>query len=51
MNGERVTYYPHRLQGVTLYREADRPVATGDRVHFTVLYRERHVANHELGTI
>ena len=50
-SGERVTYDPRRLQGVTLYREADRAFAVGDRVQFTAPYRERHVANRELGTI
>jgi ATP-dependent exoDNAse (exonuclease V) alpha subunit len=50
-NGERVTYDPRRLQGVTLHREANRAFARGDRVQFTAPYRERHVANRELGTI
>ena len=49
--GEQVTYDPRRLQGVTLYREADRTFAAGDRVQFTAPFRERHVANRELGTI
>ena len=50
-NGERVTYDPRRLQGVTLYRETDRAFAEGDRVQFTAPFREQHVANRELGTI
>jgi conjugative relaxase-like TrwC/TraI family protein len=50
-NGEQVTYDPRRLKGVTIYREADRAFARGDRVQFTAPYRERHVANRELGTI
>jgi conjugative relaxase-like TrwC/TraI family protein len=50
-DGEPVTYDPRRLQGVTLYREADRAFAVGDRVQFTAPYRERHIANRELGTI
>jgi conjugative relaxase-like TrwC/TraI family protein len=50
-DGERVTYDPRRLQGVTVYRDADRAFATGDRVQFTAPYREWHVANRELGTI
>ena len=49
--GERVTYDPCRLQGVTLYREADRAFAVGDRVQFTAPYRARQVANRELGTV
>lgn len=50
-SGDRVTYDPRRLQGVTLYREADRAFAVGDRVQFTAPDRERHVANRELGTL
>ena len=50
-SGERVTYDPRRLQGVTLYREADRAFAVGDRVQFTAPYREHHVANRELATL
>ena len=50
-DGERATYDPRRLQGVTLYRETDREFAEGDRVQFTAPFRERHVANRELGTI
>jgi len=50
-DGERVTYDPRRLQGVTVYREAERAFATGDRVQFTAPYRERHVANRGLGAI
>jgi ATP-dependent exoDNAse (exonuclease V) alpha subunit len=50
-NGESITYDPRRLQGVTLYREADRAFAVGDRVQFTAPYRKRQVANRELGTL
>ena len=46
-----VTYYPRRLQGVTLYRETDRAFAAGDRVQTTAPDRERGVPNRELGTI
>ena len=49
--GERLTYDPRRLQGVTLFRETERTFARGDRVQFTAPFRERHVANRELGTI
>jgi len=49
--GEHVTYDPRRLQGVTLYREADRAFAVGDRLQFTAPDRERHVANRELATL
>jgi ATP-dependent exoDNAse (exonuclease V) alpha subunit len=50
-NGERVSYDPRRLHGVTLYRETQRAFSEGDRVQFTAPDRERHVANRELGTI
>ena len=50
-NGERVTYDPRRLQGVTVYRESERAFAVGDRVQITAPDRERHLANRELGTI
>jgi len=50
-NCERVSYDPRRLQGVTLYREAERAFSKGDRVQFTAPNREQHIANRELGTI
>jgi conjugative relaxase-like TrwC/TraI family protein len=50
-SGESLTYDPRRLQGVTLFREAERAFATGDRVQFTAPFRDRHVANRELGTL
>ena len=50
-NGERVTYDPRRLHGVTLYRETQRAFSEGDRVQFTAPDRERHIANRELATI
>jgi ATP-dependent exoDNAse (exonuclease V) alpha subunit len=50
-NGERLTYDPRRLQGVTVYRENERAFSEGDRVQFTAPDKERHVANRELGSI
>jgi conjugative relaxase-like TrwC/TraI family protein len=50
-NGERLTYDPRRLQGVTVYRESERDFSEGDRVQFTAPDKERHIANRELGTI
>lgn len=50
-NGECITYDPRRLQGVTIYREAERALANGDRVQFTAPDRALHIANRELGTI
>ena len=50
-SGEKVSYDPRRLQGVTLYRETERAFSQGDRVQFTAPNREQHVANREMGTI
>jgi conjugative relaxase-like TrwC/TraI family protein len=50
-DGRRVSYDPRRLQGVSVYREAERDLAEGDRVQFTAPSKELHVANRELGTI
>ena len=50
-NGQRLAYDPRRLQGVTVYRDAERAFSEGDRVQFTAPNREQHVANRELGTI
>lgn len=49
--GERVSYDPRRLQGVTLYRETNRAFSVGDRVQFTAPDPERHVANRDLATL
>ena len=50
-NGERLSYDPRRLQGVTVYRESERSFSEGDRVQFTAPDKTRKVANRELGTI
>ena len=50
-NGESRSYDPRRLQGVTIFREAERAFAAGDRVQFTAPFRDRQVANRELGTL
>jgi ATP-dependent exoDNAse (exonuclease V) alpha subunit len=50
-DSQHVTYDPRRLQGVSVYREAERDFAEGDRVQFTAPSKELHVANRELGTI
>ena len=49
--GQRLSYDPHRLHGVSVYREAERDFSTGDRVQFTAPYRNEHVANRQLGTV
>jgi hypothetical protein len=50
-NGERITYDPRRVQGVTAFREAERGFAEGDRVQFTTAFHPQRIANRELGTI
>jgi len=50
-NGRQFTYDPHRLYGVSIYRETERNFSAGDRVQFTAPYREEHIANRQLGTI
>ena len=50
-SGERESYDPRRLSGVSVYHEIDRSFSEGDRVQFTAPSKELHVANRELGTI
>jgi conjugative relaxase-like TrwC/TraI family protein len=50
-DGQHVSYDPRRLQGVSVYREAERDFAEGDRIQFTAPSKELHVASRELGTI
>lgn len=45
------SYDPRRLHGVTLYQDADRAFAAGDRVQMTAPDRKRGVPNRELGTV
>ncbi|HEV2499329.1 MAG TPA: MobF family relaxase [Terriglobia bacterium] len=51
VNGRTVSYDPRRLQGVTVYQEVYRSFAVGDRIQFTAPYRDKRIANRELGTI
>jgi ATP-dependent exoDNAse (exonuclease V) alpha subunit len=50
-DGERVTYDPRRLQGVSVYREGERQLSEGDRVQFTAPHKEERIANRQMGTI
>ena len=50
-DGQNVTYDPARLKGVSVYREATREIATGDRIQFTAPDRKLGVANRDLGTV
>ena len=50
-NGRQLTYNPQRLSGVSVYREAEREFAEGDRIQFRAPFTEKRVANGELATI
>jgi conjugative relaxase-like TrwC/TraI family protein len=50
-SGRELTYNPQRLSGVSVYREAQREFAEGDRVQFRAPLTEKRVANGELATI
>src|SRR5215467_7273681 len=50
-NGRELTYNPTRLSGVSVYNEAERAFATGDRLQIRAPFRAKRIANAELGTI
>ena len=50
-NGELITYDPRKVNGVTVYQEAERSFAEGDRIQFTTAFHPQKIANRELGTI
>jgi ATP-dependent exoDNAse (exonuclease V) alpha subunit len=50
-SGERRTWDPARVHGVTVYRETARTMAIGERVQVTAPDRQKFVANRELGTV
>ncbi len=50
-NGQHLTYDPHRLHGVSVYRDAERHFSTCERVQFTAPYRDERIANRQLGTV
>ena len=50
-DGRQQTYDPRRLQGVTVYREAEQNFSVGDRVQFTAPDKSLEVSNRELGMI
>ncbi len=49
--GEELSYDPRRLQGVTIYHDAERTFAQGERVQLTAPYHAEKLANRELGTV
>ena len=50
-NGDRVSYDPSRLRGISAYREIEREFAIGDRIQLTAPNRTLGVANRDLGTL
>ncbi len=50
-SGRELTYNPQRLSGVSVYREAERNFAEGDRIQFRAPFTEKRIANGELATI
>lgn len=49
--GDRVSYDPKRLSGVSVYREVEREFSVGERIQFTAPDKQLGVANRELGMI
>jgi len=50
-NGRMLTYDPTRLSGVSVYNEAQRSFAEGDRIQFRAPFSEKRIVNGELGSI
>jgi len=51
LDGRELAYNPTRLSGVSVYYEAERTFAEGDRLQIRAPFREKRIANGELGTI
>ena len=51
LNGRELTYNPTRFSGVSVYYEAERAFAEGDRLQIRAPFRAKRIANAELGTI
>ena len=50
-DGSTVSYDPRRVYGVNVYREANREVATGDRLQFSAPLKGLGIANRDVGTV
>jgi conjugative relaxase-like TrwC/TraI family protein len=50
-NGERATYDPRRLTGVSVYQEIQHDFAVGDRIQFTAPDKSLGVANRDMAAI
>lgn len=50
-DGRILTYDPTRLSGVSVYKEAERVFAEGDRIQFRAPFTDKRIVNGELGSI
>lgn len=50
-SGEKITYSPKHLHGVTAFQEQEKKFAAGDRVQITLPYYPEKLANRELATL
>jgi conjugative relaxase-like TrwC/TraI family protein len=50
-DGRNITYNPKRLSGVSVYKEATRLFAVGDRIQFRAPFEKAKVKNTDLGTV
>jgi conjugative relaxase-like TrwC/TraI family protein len=50
-NGRTLTYDPTRLSGVSVYKEAERSSAEGDRIQFRAPFTDKRIVNGELGSV
>lgn len=50
-DGRTLTYDPRRLSGVSVYNEAERAFAEGDRIQFRAPFTDKRIVNGELGSI
>jgi hypothetical protein len=50
-NGRTLTYDPTRLSGVSVYDNAERAFAEGDRIQFRAPFTDKRIVNGELGSI
>jgi hypothetical protein len=51
LNGRELTYNPTRFSGVSVYYEAERAFAEGERLQIRAPFRQQRIANGALGTI
>jgi conjugative relaxase-like TrwC/TraI family protein len=50
-NGQEITYDPHRLQGVNVYKREERHFAVGDKIQFTAPFKRLEIPNRTLARI